>query len=229
MDVDSQSVNESSAVEPPPEAEQDQEHEEAGNFWADHLLQYNPSFTLGHPYLHGQWGTYQADKRQHILKSSLVAILLVGLILLSPRLGISYFWLYYLIPALCIAYGIFSMRKFKRKNAELSVKERKLKAASQAIKENCSSLVQYSVEDIGQNKMGVLKNAVPNCRVVVEGGKWVPKYCGSWPIENWRALTESDRLGLHTEYRYYVTGKTWHSVDQCFALLTDSGTVLWLV
>ncbi len=226
--MDNQSVNESSAVEEQPSDAID-EPEARTDFWADHLLHYNPSFTLGHPYLHGQWGALQTDKRQHIIKSTLVGLLLVGLVLLSPRLGVSIYWLYYLVPALCIAYGIFSMRKFKRKNAELSEREQRLKAASLAIKGNCGSPVQYSVEDIGQNKMGVLKNAVPNCRVVVEGGKWVPKYCGSWPIENWRALTESDRLSLHTEYRYYVTGKTWHSVDHCFALLTDSGTVLWFV
>jgi hypothetical protein len=213
------------SVDDRPESEN--ENPEQASFWADHLLQFNRSFALGHPYLQGQWGQYQADKRAHIIKSLLTAIALIAVGVCSTRL--MFYWLYYIVPIVCIGYGFFSLRKWNKKNAQLSAREKELTAASEVLRDGTTALVQYSVEDIGQSKMHVLKNAVPYCRILIEGATSVPKYCGSWPIRNWRRLSESDELTLQSDYRSYSTGKVWHAVDKSFALLTDTGTVLWFV
>jgi hypothetical protein len=64
---------------------------------------------------------------------------------------------------------------------------------------------------------------------MVEGGNSVPKFCGSWPVRNWRILAEADRFSLHNEYKSFSHGKVIHGVDQCYALLTDTGVILWFV
>lgn len=217
--VSSQSVDQHPEVEP--------EKQSQPSVWDDHLLQYNPSFTLGHPYLQGQWRAYQDDKRKHMLKSIAITVFLVALALGSTQL--MFYFMYYIVPALCLGYGIFSLRKWNKKNVQLAAREELLRAASGSLQEHKAAIVQYSVEEIGQTKMNVTQRGAPNARLVVEGGTSVPKYCGSWRICNWHTLSESDRLGLHSEYRSYITGKVWHGTDRSFALLTDNGTVLWFV
>ena len=139
-----------------------------------------------------------------------------------------FFFLYVIIPIVCVGYGIYSLNKWKKKNAELVLREKLLNAASRSLQENNTSVAQYSIEEIGQGKMEVISRCVPTARILLQGATSVPKYCGSWQICNWQRLTESERAGLHTEYKSYISGKVWHSIDQSFALLTDTGSFFGL-
>lgn len=186
-------------------------------------LAFDASFILGHPYLQTQWKAYEKAKLVHTIKT----IVLVLVLVVVGVVGANTF--YHVIPLVCLGLALFRVTKWRKTHAELKARTKLLQAASWALRDSEPSEVKYTVEELGSESVSCLSSSVPYARVLVDGNKSVPKYCGSWPVRNWKILREADRSSLHCDYSTYAHGKVYHGTVQSYVMQTDTGITLWFV
>jgi hypothetical protein len=189
---------------------------------AQRKIEFNPGFTLGHPYLQAQWRDYEKAAKMHKVKAAVVIAVLIATAVLSINL------FYHLIPLFCLGFGAYKYRRWRKQAGELDARGKMLRSASWAVRDQTTADVKYTVEDHTPDPVPCVTSSNPNARIMVDGNS-VPKYCGSWRIKNWKALTEGERIDLHSDHRTYSRGMVYHGTTHSYAMVTDTGVTLWFV